>query len=191
MRAEINKPPRKCARASALSLFWAVSCPALPHSSTGAISGGRGHLPLQFPESEDAIFPLQKSPLQSGWRRVCSTALVDHQIAPPQTRKAKGNSPHPKRGSRKVIRPTSKRAYYCTFIEPTPKVRILRSSGRALRKVLRGPGFKSGHFLANYAPLNSFSPHSYRNCPHQCTIGDFQQSVRKSGGPIGSLPDSL
>ena len=89
------------------------------------------------------------------WSRVRISAVwrwETTQIAPPQMRKAKGNSPHPKRGSRKPIRPTSKRAYYCTFIEPTPKVRILRSSGQTLDQIARGPGFKSGHFLGQTRP---------------------------------------
>ena len=91
---------------------------------------------------------------------------MDHQIAPPQTRKAKGNSPHPKRGSRRPIRPTSKRAYYCTFIEPTPKIREKWSSRHTLDKMMRGPGFEPLQSGAGrpgkLAPLNSFSPHSSR-----------------------------
>lgn len=101
--------------------------------------------------------------------------------------------PHSKRGSRKPIRPTSNAHIIIELFLPTPKIRKKWSSRRHPRPDCTWSGVQFPAVprweTTQFAPLNSFSPHSYANFPHQCTI--FQQSPAGQLGPIGSLPGAF
>ena len=73
---------------------------------------------------------------------------------------------------------------------PLQKCTIYGLADSRSGKCCEVPGSIPAHFWTTFAPLNSFSPHSCCNCPHQCTIG-VQQSGRRRGRPIGSLPGAF
>ena len=96
----------------------------------------------------------------------------------------KGNSPHPKRGSRRPIRPTPKVSYYCTFIEPTPKVRNYGRVGTTSGLIAKGRGF---NFLQSRAGRPPNSPHSIHSRPTPNAIAhtNVQSGIQQS--PAGQL----
>ena len=117
-----------------------------------------------------------------GGSNLCSPARMDHQLAPPQTRKAKTIRPTPKEVVEGQYAPLQKTLTIIVLILPTPKIRKKWSSRHTLDKMMRGPGFEPLQSGAGrpgkLAPLNSFSPHSSRISHTNVQFSSRQKSGR-------------
>ena len=150
----------------------------------------------------NANTPTPGFPTPKGMAAVCNLALVDpllKNITPtlqslaPLHSAVTANIPTPDEVVERQYAPLQLRHTIAHLLSPHQKCVFYGRVGKSLRKTVLGPGFNFLQYRAGrppkLAPLNSFSPHSYANCPHQCTI--FQQSLWPALWPIGSLPGAF
>ena len=102
------------------------------------------------------------------------------------------NSPHPKRGTQKPIRPTSKNTYYYRVDSAHSKdsqkmVESAHPRQNDARSGVRAPAVRRWE-TRQTRPTQFILAPLQQNFPHQCTI---QQSPEIGAGPVGSLPGAL